>query len=89
MGEEHSSSKEDVRTLPRQPLKSLEHRRIHSPRTELVYELVVVDRKLFSVVCYSTLYVPGCHDLSMCVFLGRFYRRSMDVPMRCCRYLGL
>ena len=70
-------------------LKSLQQSIVYPSCTELVYELVVVDRKLFSVVCYSTLYVPGCHDLSMCVFLGRFYRRSMDVPMRCCRYLGL
>ena len=36
MREEHPPSEEDVRTLSRQPLKSLEDRRVHSPRAELV-----------------------------------------------------
>lgn len=93
MREEHPSSQEDVRTLSRQPLKPLEDRRIHSPRAELVDEFVVVDRELFPIVCYSTLDVPRRDDLSVCVFLGGFYRWSMCAavgrwcPMRCRRYL--
>lgn len=78
-----------MRTLPRQPLKPLQDRRIHSPRAELVNELVVVDRELLAIVRNGTFDVPGSDNLR--VFLGWFYRGSSAVgqrcPMRCCRYL--
>ena len=42
--EEHPPSQHDVRFLSGEPLKSFEESRIHSSCTELIYELVVVDR---------------------------------------------
>lgn len=82
MREEHPSPEEDMRTLPRQPLKPLKDRRIHSSRTELVDELVVVNRELLAIVHNGAFDVPGGDDLSMPVFLGWFYCGGVGTAIR-------
>jgi hypothetical protein len=49
--------------MPREAFKALQQWRIHSPRAELVDELVIVDSELLPIARDGTLYVPGCHNL--------------------------
>jgi len=51
--------------MPRKAFKALQKRNIHSPRAELVDELVIVDSQLLPITRDGTLYIPGCYDLLM------------------------
>ena len=63
MREEHPSPQQDMWFLPRQPLESIKDCLVYSPRAKLVYELVIIDRKLLSVGRDGALDIPRSHDL--------------------------
>jgi hypothetical protein len=66
MGEKGPSTQEDVWSVPRETFEAFEQRAVDPPRTELIYQLVVVDGQLLSVARDGALNVPRRHDL----FLG-------------------
>jgi hypothetical protein len=54
-----------MRTMAREALKALKHGRVNAPRTELVDELVVVNRELLAVGRDLSRNVPGRNNLSV------------------------
>ena len=69
MREEHPPANQRMGLVPSHFFEPLQQCVVDPFRAELDDELIVVNRGLFAILGYGTLYIPGCDHL----FVGRSF----------------